>query len=180
MHFTCKCAGIYKCIYATYNTCILNLQHLQHLYLVLAALAFLLTSILTCVTTYKRHQTFQWCFLAPFSRPFPKLDFWMHFGHPLAHFGLPFGSLWLPFGSLWLPFGSPWLPFGTLWLTFGTLWSPFGPLWIPFDSLLVPLGVQVCLQSRTCDFQKNVGIPYVFHVFSKVGVYKSRSESYFC
>ena len=65
-------------------------------------------------------------FLATFSRPFPKVDFLMHFGRPLAHFGLPFGS--------------PWLPFGTLWLTFGALWLPFGSLLVPLGSLLVPLG----------------------------------------
>ena len=70
---------------------------------------------------------------APFSRPFLKVDFFMHFGCPLAPFGLPFGSLWLPFGS-------PWLPFGTLWLTFGALWLPFGSLLVPLGSLLVPMG----------------------------------------
>ena len=43
---------------------------------------------------------------APFSRPFPKIDFLMHFGRPLAHFWLLFGSRWLPFGSLWLTFGA--------------------------------------------------------------------------
>ena len=66
--------------------------------------------------------------LAPFSRPFPKVDFWMHFGRSLAHF-------WLPFGSLWFPLGSPWLPFGTLWLTFGALWLPFSALGITFAHL---------------------------------------------
>ena len=70
---------------------------------------------------------------APFSRPFPKVDFLMHFGRHLAHLCLPFGSLWRPFGSLWLTFGS-------LWLTFGFLWLPFGSLLVPFGSLLVPLG----------------------------------------
>ena len=77
---------------------------------------------------------------APFSRPFPKLDFWMHFGHPLAHFGLPFGSLWLPFGSLWLPFGSLGYPFGTIGLTFGSLWLTFGLLLASFGSLLLSPG----------------------------------------
>ena len=73
-------------------------------------------------------------FLATFSRPFPKLDFWMHFGRPLAHHWLPFGSPWPPFGSLWFPFGSLWLPFGSLWL-------PFGLLLVPFGSLLLTRGV---------------------------------------
>jgi hypothetical protein len=63
-------------------------------------------------------------FLAPFSRPFLKIDFYMHFGRP-----------WLPFGSLWLPFGSLLDPFGSLlalfWLAFGsqiserTFWNTF-------------------------------------------------------
>ena len=86
--------------------------------------------------------------LAPFSRPFPKIDFLMHFGRPLAHFGLPFGSPWLPFGTLWLtfgalwlPFGAIWLPFGTLWLTFGTLWLPLGPFWLPLASFWLTFGV---------------------------------------
>ena len=43
---------------------------------------------------------------APFSRPFPKIDFVMHVGRPLAHFWLPFRSRWLPFDSLWLTFGA--------------------------------------------------------------------------
>ena len=64
--------------------------------------------------------------LAPFSRPFPKIDFYMHFGRPLAPCWLPFGSLCLPFGSLWLPFGTIWLPFGSLCLPFGSLWFSFG------------------------------------------------------
>ena len=61
-----------------------------------------------------------------FLRPFPKVDFLMHFGRPLAH--------------LWLPFGSPWLPFGSLWLTLGSLWLTFGSLWLPVGSLLAPAG----------------------------------------
>ena len=80
---------------------------------------------------------------APFSRPFPKLDFWMHFGHPLAPFGLPFGSLWLPFGSPWLPFGTLWLTFGALWLPFGSLLGPFGfhfLILLDFGTLLALFG----------------------------------------
>ena len=53
-----------------------------------------------------------------FSRPFPKIDFWMHFGRPLAPFWLPFGSRLAPFDSLLAPFGSLLAPFGTLWATF--------------------------------------------------------------
>ena len=41
---------------------------------------------------------------ASFSRPFPNVYFFMHFGRPFAHFWIPFGSRWLPFGSLWLTF----------------------------------------------------------------------------
>ena len=70
---------------------------------------------------------------APFSRPFPKVDFLMHFGRPLAH-------LWLPFGSPWLSFGSRWRPFGSLGLPFGSLWLPFGSLLVPFGSLLLTWG----------------------------------------
>ena len=79
-------------------------------------------------------------FLATFSRPFPKVDFLMHFGRPLAHFGLPFGSPWLPFGTLWLTFGALWLPFGAIWLPFGTLWLTFGSLLASFGSLLISPG----------------------------------------
>ena len=77
---------------------------------------------------------------APFSRPFPKVDFWMHFGRPLAHFWLPFGSRWLTFGSLWLTFGSRWLTFGSLWLPFGSLLVSLGSLLVPFASLLLTRG----------------------------------------
>ena len=53
-----------------------------------------------------------------FSRPFPKVDFWMHFGRPLAHPWLPLSSLWLPFGALWLPLGSLLAPFSFQWPCF--------------------------------------------------------------
>ena len=60
-------------------------------------------------------------FLPSFSRPFPKIDFWMHFGRPLAPF-------WLPLAPFWLPLAIFWLPFGTIWRTFAlhflTLESP--------------------------------------------------------
>ena len=47
-----------------------------------------------------------WFSLASFSRPFPKINFLMHFCRPLAHFWLLFASCWLLFGRLWLSFGS--------------------------------------------------------------------------
>ena len=72
-----------------------------------------------------------------FSRPFPKVDFLMHFGRTLAHFGLPFGSLWLAFGSLLAPFGSLWLTFGSLWLPLAHIFAPFGSLFGPFGLLLL-------------------------------------------
>ena len=70
---------------------------------------------------------------APFSRPFPKVDFWMHFGRPLAHFGLPFGSPWLPFGTLWLTFGALWLPLAPFWLPLASFWLTFGVFWLTFN-----------------------------------------------
>ena len=73
--------------------------------------------------------------LVPFSRPFPKIDFWMHFGRPLAHFWLPFCSVWLPFGSLWAPTGSLLVPFGSLSLNLGSifsLWEYPGVVFDPF------------------------------------------------
>ena len=80
--------------------------------------------------------------LAPFSRPFPKIDFYMHFGRPLA-------PLWLPFGSLWRTFGSPWLTFGSPWLTFGSLWLPLAPFWLPFGP-------------RAEHCQRQLGLIYTF------------------
>ena len=53
-----------------------------------------------------------------FSRPFPKVDFLMHFGRPLAHFWLPLAHFWLPLGPFWFTFGIPWLTFGALSFTF--------------------------------------------------------------
>ena len=92
--------------------------------------------------------------LVPFSRPFPKVDFWMHFGRPLVRFwlhlgavglhfgalGLHFGALWLPFGSLWLTLAPFWLPLGSLWVAFGSLLAPFGSLWVPVGSLWLLFG----------------------------------------
>ena len=40
---------------------------------------------------------------AHFSVPFPRVDFFMGFGRPLATFGFLFGSLLVPFGSYLLP-----------------------------------------------------------------------------
>ena len=71
--------------------------------------------------------------LAPFSRPFPKVDFLMHFGRPWAH-------LWLPFGSPWLVFGALWLTLGSLWLHLPSFGRPFGSNCLPFGSLLSPSG----------------------------------------
>ena len=36
-------------------------------------------------------------YFSSFSQPVPKVDFWMHFGRPLAHFWLPCASLWRSF-----------------------------------------------------------------------------------
>ena len=79
---------------------------------------------------------------AYFSRPFPninfrihKIDFWMHFGRPLAHFWHPLASKWLPFGSRWLPFGSLSAPFGSLLHPFGSLWLTFGTLFAEFSRI---------------------------------------------
>ena len=82
---------------------------------------------------------------APFSRPFPNIDFGMHFGRPLAHFWHPLGSNWLPFGLLWLllaPFWHPlallaplapfWHPLAPFWPPFGSLWLPLAPFWLHF------------------------------------------------
>ena len=71
--------------------------------------------------------------LAPFSRPFPKIDFWMHFGCPLAPFWLRFGSLWLPFAPFWLPFRSLWHPLGDLLAPIGSLLAPVGSLLLPLE-----------------------------------------------
>ena len=69
--------------------------------------------------------------LAPFSRPFPKIDFLMHFGRPLAHVWLPFGSRWLTFGSLLAPFGSLlahfWCPVAHCWYPLLHFCSPGDP-----------------------------------------------------
>ena len=108
--------------------------------------------------------------LAPFSRPFPKVDFLMHFGRPLAHFGLPFGSLWLPFGSLLAPFGSLWLTFGSLWLPLAHIFAPFGSLFAPFGSLLLhflTLGVSWRRFWSLSDiFNENLMKNHVFLCFS--------------
>ena len=78
-----------------------------------------------------------------FSRPFPNIDFWMHFGRPLAHFCFPFGALGFTFGALWFPFGSLWLPFGSLLVSLGSLLVPFPSLFLTqgsiFSLLLYPV-----------------------------------------
>ena len=66
---------------------------------------------------------------APFSRPFPNIDLWMHFGRLLAPFRLPLGSFWLPLVPFWLPLGIFWVVFGAIWFTFAhpmVLFSHFG------------------------------------------------------
>ena len=97
-----------------------------------------------------------------FSRPFPKVDFLMHFGRPLGHLSLPFGSPWLPFGSLWLTFGSLWLPFGSLL-------APFGSLLVPLGSLLLTLGL---------DFL-TFGLSWRHFSFFGVFSMKSYAKSYY-
>merc|ERR1711953_1313513 len=64
-------------------------------------------------------------FSRSFSRPFPKLDFLMHFGRSLAPFWLHFGSFLLPFGSFLAPFGSLLAPFWSLLLNFYSLLASF-------------------------------------------------------
>ena len=73
-----------------------------------------------------------------FSRPFPKIDFLMHFGRPLAHFWLPFGSRWLPFCARWLTFGSLWAPF---WLPLAHFWLPLAHFWLPLAPFWLTFGV---------------------------------------
>ena len=94
----------------------------------------------------KRRDMLRGAVLAFVSRPFPKIDFWMHFGHHLAPFWFPFGSLWLPLGSLWAPFGSLWGPFGvplapvsTLLAPFGSILAPIGSNWLSFVALWLVL-----------------------------------------
>ena len=70
--------------------------------------------------------------LVPFSRPFPKIDFGMHFGRPLAPFWRPLAPFWLPLAPFWLTFGALWLTFGALWLTFGALGSLLAILTLDF------------------------------------------------
>jgi len=67
--------------------------------------------------------------LTTFSRPCPKIDFWLQFGCSLgslwAPFGIPFASLWfplIPFGSLFAPRGSLLAPVGTV---LASLWFPW-------------------------------------------------------
>ena len=71
-------------------------------------------------------------FFRSFSRLFPKLDFFMHFGCPLA----PFWFNLAHFGSLLAPF---WLHFAPFWLLLGSLLFPFGSFLITFASLLFTL-----------------------------------------
>merc|ERR1711953_1379743 len=81
-------------------------------------------------------------FSRSFSRPFPKLDFLMHFGRSLAPFWLHFGSLWVPLAPFWHPFGSLLLPFGAIWLPFGSLLPPLatsGSILAPFFAPLASI-----------------------------------------
>ena len=102
--------------------------------------------------------------LAPFSRPFPKVDFLMHFGRPLAHFWLTLAHFWLPLAHLWLIFGALWLPFGSLWL-------PFGSLLVPFGSLLVPLGSLLSLWRAIFLLLETPGV--IFDIFEHPNCKKS-------
>ena len=74
---------------------------------------------------------------APFSQPFPKIDFLTHFGRSLAHFGLPFGSPWLPFGSLLALLGSLW---ATFWLQLAHFGRPLAPFCSPRGSIFSLFG----------------------------------------
>ena len=68
-----------------------------------------------------------------FSLPFPKVDFFMHFGHPLARFGCPLGFIWAVLGTLWATFKSFLAPFG---LHLSSFWHPLGSIWTLFGSVL--------------------------------------------
>ena len=91
-------------------------------------------------------------FLAPFSRPFPKIDFWMHFGRPLAPFWLPLAPFWLPFGHFWLHFGPFWPHFGPFWCHFGPLRLHFAPFWRHF-AVLAPIFAPFSISAlEFCNF----------------------------
>ena len=89
--------------------------------------------------------------LATFSRPFPKVDFWIHFVRPFALFWLPFGALglhfgalglplapfWLPLVHFWFPLAHFWLPLAHFWLTFGVFWLTFTVSWSLFSYFYV-------------------------------------------
>jgi len=76
-----------------------------------------------------------------FSQSCPKVDFWMHFGRPLAPFGLPFGSLfaaiWPTLDDLLAPIGSHLAPFGPLLLTSGIHFLAFESPGFIFGPFLV-------------------------------------------
>ena len=65
-----------------------------------------------------RQVIMQWTFCVTFSEHFPKIDFWMHFGGPLAPFWLPLAPFWLPLAPFWFPFPLFSLPFDTIWRSF--------------------------------------------------------------
>ena len=90
--------------------------------------------------------------IASFSRPFPKVDFWMHLGRPLAHFWHPSGSNWLSFGSLWLPFRSLWPPFGTLFAPCWFLLGPSGVILTAVGHILSPFRFRWRHLAPKCDF----------------------------
>ena len=90
---------------------------------------------------------------SPVSRPFPKVDFLMHFGRPLAHF-------WLPLAHFWRPLAPFWLPLAPLWLPFGSLLVPFGSLLVALGSLLVTLALDfLTFGASWCHF-------LYFYIFS--------------
>ena len=45
-------------------------------------------------------------FWRSFLPPFPKIDFLMNFGYPLAPFWLPLATFWLPLAVFGYPFGA--------------------------------------------------------------------------
>ena len=61
----------------------------------------------------------------PFWRPFSDIDFYMHFGRPLAPLWHPLGSILAPFGTFWVHFGPSWHPLGSILVALGTILAPF-------------------------------------------------------
>ena len=64
-------------------------------------------------------------FWLPFSRHFPKIDFFMYFGRFWVVFWFPFGSLLVASGSLLVPLDSLLATLAVNVLTFGAFWVFF-------------------------------------------------------